>query len=78
MVNITVKVASATSEIARLDSSLYQIGLYLFMIPVAWVVFATLLVSVFRVSDKFLWGLGFVITTALVAVLSLPLLRLFV
>lgn len=77
VVNITVKLASVGSEIGRLDHSLYQIGIYLFMIPVAWVVLATSLVSVFKVSEKFLWGLGFTLTSALVVVLAFPLLRLF-
>lgn len=77
VVNFTVKVASATADVTSLDHSLYHMGLGLFLIPVAWVVIATFLDRSFHLWERVLWVVGFVITTSLAIVLSLPLLRLY-
>lgn len=77
VVNVTVKVATSTTDVTRLDSSLYQMGLCLFLVPVVWVMIATLLDSCFQLGERVLWVVGFAITASLAVVLSLPLLRLF-
>jgi len=76
-VNVIVKVATASSDLTRLDYSLFHAGLYLFLIPAVWLTLANFLQNQSLVSDRTLRVSGYILTAVLLVLLGVPLVELY-